>query len=700
MAWLRLAAWVGGAGALLGCADRDVSNVRDGGAAGDDGVAGSGMNSAGSAGDGALPSDSPLPGDDLFARSLLEVRLTIADADLLQLEEHGDLEQYVPARVTLQSPGAPPLELADIGVRHKGNYTLHHCWDDFDGVRSHDAECEKLSFKLKFDEYAADARFDGLKRLNLHASSGDPSKLRELIAYQTFRDFGVEAPRALPARVFVNGELKGLFIAVEEIDGRFTAAHFPQAPDGNLYKEIWPNAAAVDQDFIAALNTNEDTPDVSDLRAFAAAVARGADAAFDTELQPFIDTDALLRYIAVDRALRNWDGIMAFYSPLTPHNFYWYHDDGPEPRFHLIPWDMDGTFWAFDPYMHPQQWVTAPPIPDFNARPANCEPRVIWEIDGSEHAVPPRCDSLLDGLALNHWPRLTELGRQLLEGPFALARLEALASEWEGRLAPLVAEDPALDPVEWQGAIAEFRAIIAARGASYQAFLDEGLIDEPPIVSEPLPVPADINEPTLDTGLHVGGITNFEFAAAPATPEPSGVYAYGDPLAVFAASWSQSSPIAGSADLRFDFTFNRGPAAYDEWVGLGISSAETDVRGYSKIVVSVSSDVERQLRVRIASPAYEDTFGGVFNEFGMDFVVGPEPKAIVIDFSRLYYPAWAREGWVQGQGFPGTDQEALEVLLQRFTGIVFGPAATVDGVGELRGEVETGFLRVDGVYFL
>jgi spore coat protein H len=707
---LALAAWFGGAASVLACgsASREGLTTGLGGAGGDAGAGGAavtagaaGTSTAGAAGAGStLPNGSGLPGGELFARTALDVHLTIAQADLLELEEHGDLEQYVPASVTLESPGAAPVELGEVGVRHKGNYTLHHCWDDFEGVRSHVGECEKLSLKLKFDEYAPDARFDGLKRLNLHASSGDASKLRELVAYQTFRDFGVEAPRALPARVFVNGTLAGLFIAVEEIDGRFTAAHFPEAADGNLYKEVWPSATAPDAAFVAGLQTNEEAADVSDLRAFAEAVARTEAGAFDGELEPFADVEALLRYIAVDRALRNWDGIMAFYTPESPHNFYWYRDDGPSPRFHLIPWDMDGTFWAFDPYMHPEQWVTAPPVPDFNAAPRNCDPRPIWDIDGTEHVLPPRCDQLLDGLARNHWPRLAELGRELLAGPFAAARLDALATQWEARLAALVAEDPTLDPLAWQSATAEFHAIVAARGASYLAFLDEGLIDEPVGVDPTQPVPPDLHDATLDTGLHIGSPTNFEFGAPPGALEPAGVYSYGDPLAVFAATWSDAAPISGLADLRFDFTFSRGPEPYDEWVGLGLASPETDVRAYSKIVVWVSSDVPRALRVHVASPAYDEDFGGIFSELGMDYRVGPEAKPIVIDFARLYYPTWARDAWTEGQGFPGTDDEARDVLLRRFTGIVFGPAATVDAAGELSTPVESGYLRIDDIYFL
>jgi hypothetical protein len=49
--------------------------------------------------------------------------------------------------------------------------------------------------------------------------------------------------------------------------------------------------------------------------------------------------------------------------------------------------------------------------------------------------------------------------------------------------------------------------------------------------------------------------------------------------------------------------------------------------------------------------------------------------------------------------FPGTDEEARELVLSRFTGLTFGPAATVDDYGELAAVTETGYLRIDNIYF-
>jgi len=429
----------------------------------------------------ASTTPEPLPGSAVFAdEQILEVRLTILAADLLELDEHGDREEYVPAQVVLQSAGGSPVQLPEVGVRHKGNWTLHHCWDDFGGVRSYDGDCAKLSLKLKFDEYVADARFDGLKRLNLHASTGDTSRLRELLAYATFRAFGVDAPRAIPARVYVNDEPRGLFIAVEDVDGRYTTAHFPSAPDGNLYKEIWPNPSYEDEELALALETNEQLADVSDMRAFADAVARSTPETFGAEVEPLLDVETLARYLAVDRALRNWDGITSFYDPRTPHNFYWYDDGGVSPHFQLIPWDLDDTYWPYDPYTDPEPPVTAPPIPNLNVRPAHCEPRPIWSADGSGgHVTPGRCNALLDALVTRHWPRVVELGGQLLAGPFAPSTQSARVDAWAASLSSIVAEDPVLDRGAWESAVSDLHDVLERSAASFFAFLEEGLRDEP-----------------------------------------------------------------------------------------------------------------------------------------------------------------------------------------------------------------------------
>jgi spore coat protein CotH len=102
--------------------------------------------------------------------------------------------------------------LSGVATRFKGSLgTLAGCFRD-DGSQY----CSKLSMKLKFDEYVRDQRFFGLKRLNFNSMILDSSSLRERLAYRLFREMGVAAPRAVHARLRINGELIGLFSLVEE----------------------------------------------------------------------------------------------------------------------------------------------------------------------------------------------------------------------------------------------------------------------------------------------------------------------------------------------------------------------------------------------------------------------------------------------------------------------------------------------------
>jgi spore coat protein H len=630
-------------------------------------------------------------GEQVFASgNVVEVRLTLPTRVWKSLEEHGNLEQYVRAAASLKNGDGAEIELAEVGLRHKGAWSLHHCWDDFGGVRSYVAECEKLSYKLKLNEYDADARYDGLKRLNLHAASGDASKLRELVAYQTFRDAGVPAPRAVPARLYINGEFQGLFIAVEEVDDVFVETHFAASPGGNLYKEVWPNAALTDEQFEAALETNDEEPDVSDMRALARSVMKATVEDFDADVAPQLELDTLLRYVAVDRALRNWDGITAFYSPLTPHNFFWYRGAENSERFRLIPWDLDNTLWDFDPFMAPEQWVTANPLPNLNTQPWSCDPRPVWEPTSSTRVTPPRCDKFLDLLIQSHWSDLVQVGSSLREGALDPVRMRAVAAHYRSQIEPIVAEDPTLVSAVWELAADNLSTIFTEATSDFDDFLAGGLVEE----LEP-----DIDSITSDTGLHVGGLTNFEFRAPPLNPAPVGAFAFADPLCVFTPTWSTLEPISGSADLRLDFTFTRGPEPFDEYVTLGLYAAPADASTYSQLVVWLASDVPRQVRISFASPAYDDTFGGIWQEFSAELRVEPTAQPFVVDFSSLTYPAWARASWVTGQGFPGTDEEARALVLSRLNGLAFSPAATTDLDGELTAETETGYLRVDNIYF-
>ena len=436
---------------------------------------------------GALSRDAGEPpgleaGEIFDSSHVIEIRMTLDPADAARLEEQGDEEVYLPAAVELRG-GAVNARFEQVGVRHKGAWTLHHCFEE--GGRSYDAECAKLSYKIRFDEFVKNARLFGLKRLNLHAMSADGSKLREQLAYDLFRAFGVEAPRTGYAQLWINGAPYGLFCTVEQIDGRYTAFRYPGAGDGNLYKEVWPGGGSDDANFLAGLKTNndpEDPPDVSDMRGFAAAVQGATAETFATDMARWVDLRHMVRYMAVDRAIRNWDGVVTFYSPNAPHNYYWYHEEGPGGVFRLIPWDLDNTFGTYDPIMHPERAPgggrSSAPMPDWNVKPGSCRPRSLWEANNSLRGTPPGCDPFLNLLAKTQWDGFVEAGEELLAGPLQRDRLEAKLDAWQALIEPFIDDDPYLSYAGWQSEVSELHALLPGLIADFEAHLGEGYREE------------------------------------------------------------------------------------------------------------------------------------------------------------------------------------------------------------------------------
>ena len=306
------------------------------------------------------------------------------------------LEQYTEAEVCFEGRRVGTT----VGLRFKGSYgTLYGCFEGGELV------CPRLSMKLKFSEYDEDQRFYGLKKLNFHANRYDDSRMRERLAYDTYREMGIVAPRAAWAVVRVNGESLGLYGMVEQIDGRFTADRWPDNGDANLYKEVWPPDSS--GALMLGLRTNEEVGDVSGFEAFSEAIAAADESELLEVLGTYTDLDYWARYMAVDEAVLSYDGITYFwYSEGSHHNHnYYFYEDAPE-HFTLIPWDVESTFWINPDHAAPH-WTVLPEDCD--------ETYPYW---GGE-AVAPGCDPVFRALNQDHtaWHAAS---RELLDGPFAL----------------------------------------------------------------------------------------------------------------------------------------------------------------------------------------------------------------------------------------------------------------------------------------
>jgi spore coat protein CotH len=167
--------------------------------------------------------------------------LRLDEDDLAFLDADPKAEQYVPGELYFEDQRVKP-----VGIRYKGsNGSFVGCLSNGGFPATGSKSCPKLSMKIKIDYGDPDAKFYGQKKLLFHAMNGDRSLMRERLGYGLFRELGVHASRTTHVRLLINGVFSGLYLLVEEIDGRFTRSRFADGGRGNLYKEAWTTRSSI-----------------------------------------------------------------------------------------------------------------------------------------------------------------------------------------------------------------------------------------------------------------------------------------------------------------------------------------------------------------------------------------------------------------------------------------------------------------------
>ena len=385
-----------------------------------------------------LISDPPHP---IFDHGVVRhYEIEVDPDDWARINREAYLEEYIRGELHFEDTVVQP-----VGLRFKGfRGSLYNCFRFDEQGRAQARTCSRLSLKLSFNEYDPEGRFYGLKKLNFHSMNNDPTKLRERLAYWLFRQYGVPAPRAVHATLSVNGEDLGLYDLVEQVDGRFTRHRFLDGGEGNLYKERWPMASTDEDYFLSGLKTNEHDPDVEvdKMVDFARALKKAEASETESVLDAHTDLDALMRYLAVDRAIDHWDGITAFrcraeedVPPLPPEvraaqtpplgfevcqnkNFYVY-EEAEGDRHWLVAWDTDVTF-PFFPHS----------FPAWDEEPMECP--VI------QSGRPPGCDPLIRHFATSLRKLYVHASAAFVEGPFEAGKVERRVRRWWEQIAPYV----------------------------------------------------------------------------------------------------------------------------------------------------------------------------------------------------------------------------------------------------------------------
>jgi CotH kinase protein len=406
----------------------------------------------------AIPSAPP--GDDVRAQGsaylfdpeqLRTFELRLNEEDLAFLDADPKAEEYVPGELSFEG------QRLQVGIRYKGSTgSFFGCLSGGGFPPTGAKSCPKLSMKVKIDYGDPEAKFYGQKKLLFHAMNSDRSLLRERLGYGLFQEMGVSASRTVHVRLLINGQLSGLYLLVEEIDGRFTRSRFGDGGHGNLYKEVWP-VGDDEARYRDALETNRDEdPSVDKMLAFAGALREADDETLPDVLARWMDTDYVARYVAVDRAIRHDDGPYHWYCQAAAitdnadwhrqarlgdsycgnHNYYWYEGTRAD-RLWLIPWDLDNALPARPGFTFVQSaWD------DLSYDCSTTLPGVL----GTQ--MPVTCDPLLRAFALSLSAAIESALRELLAGPMSERTTSQKIARWSEQIAPIVAEASELYPRE------------------------------------------------------------------------------------------------------------------------------------------------------------------------------------------------------------------------------------------------------------
>ena len=315
--------------------------------------------------------------------SILTVNILMDEADWNDMLANATAEEYYQCDVEIGG-----TTFYRVAIRPKGNTSLTSI--------ASDPTTDRYSFKLEFDHYVDGQTCFGLDKLILNNNYADATNMKEALIYDMYQYLGADASLYNYAKLSVNGEYWGVYLALEAVEDSFLLRNYG-VQDGELYKPDSMNIGgggepggdfkADDMDFENMTPPDmdrEDAPqppdssgerpaenfDFPDGKGGFSMGGGGADLNYtddeldsyetiwdgeiaDTtkadhkrvvtalknisegnDLEDYMDVDNLLRYMAVHVFSVNEDSL----SGSMAHNYYLYEAGG---KLNLIPWDYN-----------------------------------------------------------------------------------------------------------------------------------------------------------------------------------------------------------------------------------------------------------------------------------------------------------------------------------------------------------------------
>ena len=307
----------------------------------------------------------------------------------------------------------------NVGLRVKGK-------TDLGNVREESRE--RMSFRLEFDHYQLGETWHGLDKLDLNNLIQDATCMKEYLTYSLMRGFGVPSPLASYAKVTLNGEEIGLYLAVEGVEDSFISRNYggghamlykpentESTEDARVIEAVKLKYTGDDPENYEALFVNAGTEPEPEDRKRLISLLKTLNKYED--LDQILDTEEVIRYFVVHNFTVSDDS----YTGNTVGNYILLERDG---RLAMLPWDYN-TAYGSASGMEEKAAVNAPidaPAPEGRM---DDRPMVGWIFSDETYK-----------------DQYHELFEDFIEQYAESDRIREMISETEELIAPYVSADP------------------------------------------------------------------------------------------------------------------------------------------------------------------------------------------------------------------------------------------------------------------
>lgn len=266
---------------------------------------------------------------------IINIDIIIDETDRREMLDNAIEENYYACDVVINN-----TTVKNVGIRTKGNTSLSSIASDPDN--------DRYSFKLEFDHYVDGQTCFGLDKLVLNNNFADITNMKEAVVYDMFKFMDADASLYNYAKISVNGDYWGIYLALEAVEDSFMLRNYG-TEKGYLYKpENDMHAKGGFSGGGSDLNYTDDSMD-SYSAIWDGAVNDSGEAdrkrviealkniSNRNDIEKYIDVEQILKYMAVHNFSVNEDSL----SGGMAHNYYLYEANG---QISILPWDYNLAF--------------------------------------------------------------------------------------------------------------------------------------------------------------------------------------------------------------------------------------------------------------------------------------------------------------------------------------------------------------------